>query len=55
MTKEVENYSIDFKMEAIKKFEDINSNLSITAQQLDLRTQTLSNWQKNTMRISLKL
>jgi transposase len=45
MTKKKQNYSTEFKAEAVKKIADNNGNLSATARQLGIAMQTLSNWQ----------
>ena len=45
MTKKLRTYSTEFKAEAVKKIADNNGNISATAKQLGIATQTLSNWQ----------
>ena len=45
MTKKIRTYSTEFKAEAVKKIADNNGNVSATAKQLGIATQTLSNWQ----------
>ena len=45
MTKKVRTYSDEFKAEAVKKIADNNGNISVTAKQLGIAMQTLSNWQ----------
>ena len=45
MAKKVRIYSIEFKADAVKNIADNNGNISATAKQLGIATQTLSNWQ----------
>ena len=45
MTKKIRTYSIEFKVEAVKKIADNNGHVSATAKQLGIAMQTLSNWQ----------
>ena len=44
MTKKVRTYSDEFKAEAVKKIADNNGNISVTAKQLGIPMQTLTNW-----------
>ena len=44
MTKKIRTYSDEFKAEAVKKIADNNCNISVTAKQLGIAMQTLSNW-----------
>ena len=44
MTKKIRTYSTEFKSEAVKKIADNNGNISVTAKQLGIAMQTLSNW-----------
>ena len=44
MTKKVRTYSDEFKAEAVKKIADNNGNISVTAKQLGIAMQTLTNW-----------
>ena len=45
MTKKIRTYSAAFKAEAVKKIADNDGNVSVTAKQLGIAMQTLSNWQ----------
>ena len=44
MVKKIRTYSDELKVEAVKKVADNNGNISVTAKQLGIATQTLSNW-----------
>ena len=54
MTKKKQSYNTEFRVEAIKKIADNNSNLSATARQLGIEMQTLSNWQNKANEGKLK-
>jgi len=45
MTKKIRTYNAAFKAEAVKKIADNDGNVSVTAKQLGIAMQTLSNWQ----------